>query len=62
MARKKKPTTKSIGGIKVTLTKDYTYPNGIVLRAGKSPIVTRDFAKELKEGGYLDKQETDTKN
>jgi hypothetical protein len=64
MARKKKITTKdgATGGVKVTLTKDYVYPNGMILRAGKSPIVAGYFADELKAGGYLDKQQSNPKD
>ena len=53
MARKKKITTKQ-GGIKVTLTKEYVYPNGLKILVGKTPTVSNSFYTELKEGGYLD--------
>jgi len=53
MARKKKITTKQ-GGIKVTLTKEYVYENGLKIEAGKTPTVSNSFYTELKAGGYLD--------
>ena len=52
------------GGIKVTLTKDYVYPNGQILKANKTPTVTLQFYNELLKGGYLDKpiKSTNSKN
>lgn len=66
MARKKKITTKNAaagcGDVKVVLTKNYTYPNGVVLRAGKTPTVTKEFYNELLAGGYLDQPKPQPKN
>ena len=62
MATKKEtPQHKSGGGIKVTLTSDYEYQNGLKIYAGKTYTVTRSFYKELNEGGYLTKKENKSK-
>jgi len=57
MAKKKqpeKPKTKS-GGVQITLMSEFTYPNGLKLKAGKTYTVTHAFYEELSDGGYLEK-------